>query len=88
MTADKAVKRKTNCKNSSFWYFMSALEIISAEVFNISIFAIELISAQARKISAVAFARCKRGQIGAFRKKLLEHFTAIFGFLNDIFYEK
>ena len=55
MTADKAVKRKTNCKNSRFWYFMFALEIISVEVFNIFVFGIEFISAGTRRMSTLAF---------------------------------
>ena len=36
------------------------------------------------KIPVLAFVRFKRGRIEALRKKIVEHFMAIFGILNDI----
>ena len=44
----------------------------------------EIISAGARKIPVLAFARFRIGRIGALTKKLLEQFTAIFNILNNI----
>ena len=37
---------------------------------------------EARKIFVLAFVHFRTGQIGALRKNLLEHFTAIFGILK------
>ena len=48
----------------------------------------EIISAEARKIPVLVFARFRRARIGALRKELLEHFTAIFSILNDIILKK
>ena len=47
-------------------------------------FSMKTISAKERKIPILAFFRFRRDQNVALRKKLLEHFTAIFGTLNDI----
>ena len=43
----------------------------------------ETISAEARKIPVLASVHFKKSGIEASRKKLLEHFTAIFGILSD-----
>ena len=47
-------------------------------------FSMEIISAEARKISVLAFVRFRRGRIGALTKKLLKHVTAVFCILNDM----
>ena len=81
-----------------FQYFMFALESISAKVFTVLysvwklfqlnfkyfIFNMKTISDKERKIPILAFVRVRRGQNVALGKKLLEHFTTIFGILNDI----
>ena len=44
----------------------------------------EIFSSELRKIIILVFVRFRGARIGALRKKLVEHFTAIFGILNDI----
>ena len=56
----------------------------TACIYQTAIFSTETISAETRKILTLAFVCFRRGWIGTLRKKLLEHFTAIFGILNDI----
>ena len=46
----------------------------------------EIILAEAKKIHAAVFVCFRRDQIGGLNKKLLEHFTAIFGILSDIIF--
>ena len=89
MIADEAVKRKMNCKKSgrlcilsaqgsfssinvTFKYYITCLGLPKCLIFYVQY---GNYFSQSRKIPV----------IGALRKKLLEHFTAIYGILNDIF---
>ena len=76
---------------------MSSLETISAEVLNVLYWAWKPVQSKclifyiwhgnyfsrSEKNSVLIFVHFRRGRIGALRKKLLEHFTAIFGILNE-----
>ena len=57
------------------------MEAISAEVFSVDIWHGNYWS---KENPVLAFARFRRGRIGALRKKLLKQFTAVLGVLDDI----